>query len=324
VDRILEELQERARAALAEWGLPLQEPELLKYRENAVFKVRLADGGKAALRLHRPGYHSEQALLSELQWMDDLRRNGQCVPQPIATGDGRLLVGLDGGEKQFADLIGWVDGVQLGETGKPFAHARDRIVSLFHAVGAAMAEMHNVSDRWTPPANFSRSAWDAGGLLGEAPVWGRFWDCAGVSAEDREFLARLRANLIQRLQAISSDLDYGLIHADLVRENVLVSGDRIAMIDFDDCGYGWRLFDIATALLRNRREPHYPLIKASLLEGYRSKRALSHEALAHLPLFLTLRSLTYIGWAGERSELPDSAARMIRYVKEARELADAL
>jgi Ser/Thr protein kinase RdoA (MazF antagonist) len=324
VDSIVEELQERALAALGEWGLLPQEPELLKYRENAVFKVRLADGGKAALRLHRPGYHSEQALLSELQWMDDLRRNGLSVPQPIATGDGRLLVGLEGDEKQFADLIGWVDGAQLGETGKPLGYTSEQIAPLFYAVGAAMAEMHKISDRWTPPAHFSRNAWDADGLLGEAPVWGRFWDCAGISSDDRDFLTRLRADLIQRLQAISADLDYGLIHADLVRENVLVSGDRVAMIDFDDCGYGWRLFDISTALLRNRREPHYPLIKDSLVDGYRSKRALSDATLAHLPLFLTLRSLTYIGWAGERSDLPDSAERMTRYVREARELADAL
>ena len=79
----LDELQARAHRALAAWNLPAQEPELLKFRENAVFKVRLADGRTAALRLHRPGYHSEAALRSELQWMDELRRNGLNVPLPI-------------------------------------------------------------------------------------------------------------------------------------------------------------------------------------------------------------------------------------------------
>lgn len=324
MDRILEALQEKAHAALAEWGLPAHEPELLKYRENAVFKVWLADGAPAALRLHRPGYHNAATVLSELQWMDDLRRNGLAVPQPIPTPDGRLLVAIDNGEPQFADLIGWVDGVPIGETGKPLAHGRDEIGPLFRAVGTVMAEMHAIADRWTPSAHFQRHAWDADGLLGEAPFWGRFWDCAAMSADDRDFLVGLRGDLQQRLWQVSSGLDYGLIHADLVRENILVSGDQVAMIDFDDCGYGWRLFDIATALLRNRREPHYPLIEASLLDGYITRRALSAKELAQLPLFLTLRSLTYIGWAAARADLPDADERMTRYVDEARQLADAL
>jgi Ser/Thr protein kinase RdoA (MazF antagonist) len=320
---LIETLCRRATEALGHWDLPDQTPELLKYRENAVFKVRLADGGKAALRLHRPGYHSETALLSELQWMADLRANGLNVPLPLATTDGRLLVtlGLQSGERQYADLIDWVDGQQIGETGKPFAYAPDELASTFAAVGTAMAEMHNAADRWVPPAGFLRHAWDADGLLGEQPFWGRFWDCASLSHADRAFLAELRERLMERLATSSRDLDYGLIHADLVRENVLLSEGRVALIDFDDCGFGWRLFDLATALLRNRSEPHYPLIRQSLLDGYRSKRPLGETALAHLPLFLLLRSLTYIGWIGARPELADSAERMARYVNEARMLS---
>lgn len=57
----------RAQQALLHWGLADQTPELLKFRENAVFRIFLADGGPAALRLHRPGYHDTRALASELQ-----------------------------------------------------------------------------------------------------------------------------------------------------------------------------------------------------------------------------------------------------------------
>src|SRR5690349_19198874 len=102
----------RARLALARRRLPEQQPQLIKYRENAVFRVELANGAAAALRLHRPGYHSEEALASELAWMADLRRCGVPVPEPLSTPDGALLVCLgDGqGEPQYADLIGWVEG----------------------------------------------------------------------------------------------------------------------------------------------------------------------------------------------------------------------
>jgi Ser/Thr protein kinase RdoA (MazF antagonist) len=319
-----EELQARAQKALAAWGLPDQQPELLKYRENAVFKVRLGDGGKAALRLHRPGYHSEASLRSELLWMDDLRHNGLNVPRPIAALDGSLLVSLNGAEPQFADLIGWVEGRQIGEGGKVLDRPADEIARLYHSLGVTMAVMHNVSDRWTPPPGFSRPAWDSAGLLGENPLWGQFWNCAGFSAADASFLTDLRLRLQRRLDAVAASLDYGLIHADMVRENVLVDGERIAVLDFDDSGFGFRLFDIATVLLRCRRDPQYSSIKASLVAGYRSHRALSDSALSHLPLFLLLRGLTYIGWVGDRPDLPDAGERMARYIADVRELAGML
>lgn len=321
---VLADLQRLARQAIRAWNLPEQEPELLKYRENAVFKVYLADGAKAALRLHRPGYHSEAALRSELEWMDELRRHGLDVPQPIAAASGQFLVDLGGESPMFADLIGWVDGRQIGETGKPLDYHEAEVGRIYRALGVAMAEMHSISDRWTPPKSFTRSAWDRDGLLGETPLWGNFWNCPGIRTEDAAFLRALRARLLSRLKAVADSLDYGLIHADLVRENVLVDGDRVALIDFDDCGYGFRLFDIATTLLRNRRERHYEIIQTSLIGGYRSRRSLRDEELKHLPLFLLLRSLTYIGWAGTRRELPDVKERLARYVADARSLVEGV
>ena len=322
-------LHERACEALQHWELSGdQSPTLLKYRENAVFRVELADGTPAALRLHRPGYHSEGALLSELHWMDDLRRNGLRVPEPIPSTDGRLLVRLEASPRfgiQHADIIGWVDGEQLGETGTPLTFGPEEISRVFTALGATMAEMHNISDRWGPPATFSRPSWDLDGLLGEKPQWGRFWVCPGLEPGEIIRLEALRTFLQDRLRdAAEQNLDYGLIHADLVRENVFIAGDGIAFIDFDDCGYGWRLFDLATTLLKNRREPLYPLIRNSLIKGYRSRRPLADSAVDLLPLFLLLRSLTYIGWVGERPEINDARERMRRYVPEALELARSL
>lgn len=320
---IEEALTERARLALGRWRLPDQRPQLIKYRENAVFKVVLPAGGATALRLHRPGYHSRDALASELAWMADLRRRGVSVPEPISTPDGALLVGLESGQAEplYADLIGWVEGEPLGASGQPLLRSRTELGALFDRVGREMARLHDAADRFAVPAHFVRPAWNAEGLLGEEPFWGRFWDCPGLEREDRDLLARLRGTLQVQFGAIASGLDYGLIHADLVRENILVDGARVTFIDFDDCGFGFRLFDLATALLRNRNEPDYPTIRQSLLDAYLSVRPAMQTELAHLPLFLLLRALTYIGWAGARPELPDSNARLRRYVADARLLA---
>ena len=48
-----------------------------------------------------------------------------------------------------------------------------------------------------------------------------------------------------------------MIHADLVPENVLVDGDSIRLIDFDDAGFGWHHFEIATALISSSRQAHF-------------------------------------------------------------------
>ncbi|OHV79713.1 phosphotransferase enzyme family protein [Ensifer sp. LCM 4579] len=315
----------RAKVALSHWGLAGQTPELLKFRENAVFRIRLGDGAPAALRLHRPGYHDDRALASELQWMTALKAGGIHVPAPIQTLDGRDHVTLPAASpfaKQHADIVSWMHGEELGRSGTPLRQAPERLTEIFGQLGQAMAELHNVSDRWTPPASFIRPAWDFDGLLGENPFWGRFWDCPGLEPHKARQLAALRPLLAERLrEADHLGLDYGLIHADLVRENVLVGTDRVELIDFDDAGYGWRMFDIATTLLRNRGEPHFGLIQTSLIAGYRSRRPLPDAALDTLPLFLLIRSLTYIGWVGNRPETPNADERLTRYVKEALELA---
>lgn len=317
-------LDARARDALVHWTAFDPRPQLLKYRENAVFRVEL-DGEPAALRLHRPGYHDEAALRSELAWLAELRAGGMNVPYPLATLDGSLLIELPahgGMGRQHADLMSWVDGTPLGETGIPLAYSPDRLAVIFAAIGAAMADLHALSDRWTLPAGFRRRAWDFDGLLGDAPLWGRFWDCEGLSSARRQALNSLRYTLRPQLQGLAeTGLDYGLIHADLVRENIFVRGDEVAFIDFDDAGFGWRMFDLATALSKNLKEPAYDVLQASLIAGYRSRRRLSDDDLAALPLFLVLRSLTYIGWIAQRPEVPHAERRMQRFAEEALALA---
>ena len=281
MSEIEQALTKRAIGALRHWKLPDQRPHLIKYRENAVFRVELADGGTAALRLHRSGYHHGNALASELAWMADLRKRGVSVPEPIPTIDGALLARLDEApESQYADLIGWVTGEALGASGQPLKRSRASLAALFEAIGRQMARLHDAADRFAKPFDFVRPAWDAAGILGENPFWGRFWDFPGLGRDDGAFLAQLRDRLQGELASIESRLDFGLIHADLVRENILVDGGRIAFIDFDDCGFGFRLFDLATTLLRNRDEPDYPTIRQSLLDGYLSGRPAMRPAAA--------------------------------------------
>ena len=115
----------------------------------------------------------------------------------------------------------------------------------------------------------------------------------------------LRARISEDLTAFGRTPDrFGLIHADLVPENILVDTDRVRIIDFDDAGFGWHLFDIATSLYFIRRESFYTQARDALIAGYRQHRPLSDEHLRLLPLFLAARGTTYLGWMHTRHGEP--------------------
>lgn len=298
-------------AALAAWGLQQAQVTFVAGRENRVFRVQ-NDECLFALRLKRPGYRSDAELHAELQWMAAMEQAGLRVPRPQPSRQGRLLEIVHG---QRADLLSWLPGQPLGASQQPL-NLPDA-PGVFHRLGQETARLHQASDAWRRPAGFTRCAWDLDGLLGEAPVWGRFWDNPALDLPTRRLLEDFRASATQTLRQHADAMDYGLVHADLVRENVLVDGHRIGLLDFDDGGFGFRVFDLATTLLKNLAESDYPALKAALLKGYTSVRSLDTELIE---LFIALRATTYVGWIVPRLGEPGSEARNRRYIDSARRL----
>ena len=84
-------LEAAGHEALQRWTMRDCNLHLIKYRENAVFRVD-NDGVRRALRLHRCGYHSDAELLSELQWMQALGDAGITVPTIVPAASGELFV----------------------------------------------------------------------------------------------------------------------------------------------------------------------------------------------------------------------------------------
>lgn len=303
---------ERARAAAAPWGLADAPIELAARRENAVFRVRGADGD-LALRLHRPGYRDADQLRSELEWMAALARGGLSVPRPIARPGGALFAEMG---DTLVDVLTWLPGETLGKAGEINGVA-DRAAFCRH-LGAQMARLHDLSDAWEMPEGFTRPAWDRQGLLGEAPLWGRFWEHPHLSPAQAALFRAAREAAGEALAECEGTADYGLIHADLISENMLIAGDRLSFIDFDDGGPGFRDFELATFLLRFVDAPDHADLRAALCEGYGARRAVDG---AQLELFLLLRALTYPGWIAARLGEPGAQARSARAIAVAEALA---
>ena len=86
-------LLDLAHRAMAHYNLPeASTASLLNLSENATYRIDAPDGRRWALRIHREGYQSRQAIASELAWAMDLRQTGVAItPNPLAGADGKLV-----------------------------------------------------------------------------------------------------------------------------------------------------------------------------------------------------------------------------------------
>jgi Ser/Thr protein kinase RdoA (MazF antagonist) len=302
---------EVAYRACKHWSCITSVPVLFMQRENSVFTVETTRG-PAALRVHRHGYHSKQAIVSEMKWMAHLAACGLKVPEPLSNLENTYLAEIAfEGQIYFVDVLSWLDGTPLGNSIDPLPYNKAELRAIFFNLGEAIARLHAASDTWVIPADFQRHAWDVDGFVGETPFWGAFWNAGELTDGERSLLSQARLKAVAVLRSLKhKGADYGLIHADFVRQNILVTADGLRIIDFDDSGFGFRMYDIATALVKNRAEPHYDVLKQSLFSGYRAQRQLSLMDEQALDVFLALRDFAYLGWMEARRSEVGVAERM--------------
>ena len=286
-----------AHAALPAYDLhPDTEITLLNVSENGTFRLDDPEAGRSVLRVHRSGYHSEQAIRSELAWVQALRSEGIVrTPAHLPAADGASVVEARtaDGDARFAVRFEWVEGHEPDET---------RLVSDFDELGRIAARLHLHAKAWQQPAGFTRFVWDYDTSLGARGHWGRWQDGLGVGAEELAVLGRLDEVLRGRLAAYGKGPDrFGLIHADMRLANLLVSGERVTVIDFDDCGFSWFMYDVASAVSFIEHEPYVPDLVDAWVTGYRRVAPLSAEDESEIPTFVMLRRLLLVAWIGSHS-----------------------
>jgi Ser/Thr protein kinase RdoA (MazF antagonist) len=221
---------------------------------------------------------------------------------PTREGAKVLSVSLDDlAQARNVVLFDWVDGAA--------PTAED--VPSFLRLGAVSARMHAHSRRWTRPPSFARFTWDYSTTLGPDGHWGRWQDALGMTPGGLAQLTRLDETIRGRLERYGKGpARFGLTHADLRIANLLVDGDRTIVIDFDDCGPAWFMYDWATAVSFIEDHPQVPELQAAWVEGYRSVGPLSAEDEDELPTFVMLRRLLLTAWIGSHHTFATEAAEL--------------
>ncbi len=304
-------LGELARDATVRWGLREARITPVAYRENMTFRVDADGRGCFALRIHQAGYRSNAEIESELAFMQALREGGVGTPEVVPAADGSPFVVVESGsvpEARQCDLFEWIDGRPLRGAGAETEVEAPELARAYEEVGRQAGAIAEAAEKWQRPPDFTRPAWDAEGIFGKSAHLGDFRTLAMLSGEQRALLERLAEKLAADLAAFGKAPDrYGLSHGDFLPENILLCADGIRLIDFDDCGEGWFLFEFATALFDLLGQPAFDPCLAALVSGFRERRALPDAHLALLPAFLLARVLSYLGWSATRVHLRKAA-----------------
>ncbi|TCK30213.1 Ser/Thr protein kinase RdoA (MazF antagonist) [Ancylobacter aquaticus] len=301
----LSRIEDALRAALPRWGLSGEtELRLLTISENATFRAQdRATGREIVFRVHRPGYHSRAEIESELAWLSALGRE-QVVPTltPVPQTEGSLIAELDeGGTRRHAVAFERVPGREPAEG--------DDLARWYRELGAINARLHLHARRWQRPEGFTRKRWDYDAMLGKVKLWGDWRAAPGLTTAGRAVLERTDAVLRDLLDDYGTgEKRFGLVHADMRLANLLVEGDRLSVIDFDDCGFSWYLYDFASAVSFSEHEPYIPTLQAAWIEGYRSVAPLTDDDCAILPVFIMLRRLLLTAWIASHAETPTAQA----------------
>ena len=297
-----------AEEAIKHWDVEVKSINLHLQSENTVFKVEGLDGNTYALRIHRKGYHDLEELNSEHVWTSSLSNAGLLVPEAVVTRSGEAYTSvsfLNSSEYRYVGLVKWIEGTILNDL---ILDLEEKDVSdLYESLGKVVAKFHKATIAWEKPKDFKRHSFDTDGLLGSKPFWGRFWEAQNATTREREKLSLIRNNITEILSKLPRDINsFGMIHADLHSQNVLIQGKSLSVIDFDDSGFGWYGFDLAVAIWDRldftATGCHFDIAYKSLIRGYLEERPNAKDIIETIPTFLLMRTLMIIRWIEDRPE----------------------
>ncbi len=288
-------------------------PELMQFSENRTYLVRdLSGRRRAVLRLCRPGYHTADELYAEIRWLLRLNRDmeprertadtpvpppGLEIPVPVADSDGRYVHGAaaEDGLLYYGVVFRYLTGRLLEDL------TLDGQAVWFGRIGEAAAFLHRQVRGWTASRDMRRVSWTYETMLGNNAVWGDWRSVSALTRQGYDILKAADRRIRAKLEEYgTAENRYGLIHADLRAANLLTDGGCLKIIDFDDCGYGWYMQDLAASLSFIETLDIVPLLITEWLKGYGRILEPNEEDRRMIPTFIMMRRLQLLAWVSSR------------------------
>lgn len=276
---------------------------LLKYSENLTF---LIDSGneKKIFRVNRPDYHTFAELNSEVVWMDMIRKNTNLIVPEVFAGTNKNLIQNIVSEKTgmtyYCSLFSFMSGAIVKNI-----RGKELLRKMFE-IGKITAKLHIFSIKNIN--NLDRFEWNYESLFGENARWGDWRKYKGLTEDNILLIENVLEIIKIRLENFGKSIEkYGIIHSDLHLSNIITKGDALKVIDFDDCGYGWYMYDLGCTLV-DYNDGLKELISA-WIRGYEKIRKLSYHEKKEIPTFILMRRILRLAWL--ESHADSDTARLV-------------
>ena len=297
---------------LACWDIPdSARIDLLTISENATFRVTFGNETRI-IRIYRPSYHQNDEILSELLWLQAIEQSGiVTVPHLFISRFGKLFV--EAGIFRLA-CFSFIQGQE--------PQADKALVRRFFELGKISAKLHRQSMNWVRPESFIRKHWSYETMIGRNAIWGNWREAENLSSQDREILENCDRTLEYFSSTFPKDkAHYGLIHGDLRLANLLIDGEKLAVIDFDDCGFSWFGLDLANALSFIEDSPFVPSYINAWLQGYGEVMPVNREMADMIVHLIMMRRLQLTAWLETHNQTPTAKKLRKTFLKGTVELA---
>mgnify|MGYP000082090967 CR=1 FL=1 len=279
-----------------QYCLKIRQLKFIHHGENTTFKLLDNKGDSYQVRIHRYNYHSDKAILEEITWVNRLFNKGMDVPCPVHNKAGKFLskeiFRFDDTSRQVV-IFKWVKGRRI------LTYFPDH---KFSQIGKTLAFLHKDTFNYKVK---HRKYWGADGLVGKNKTYGKTKKIEWLTQKEEALLKRVTKTNLRLLRKYERNTNkVGLIHADIHSGNILMNKGEVCLIDFDDCGDGMHLYDIATTLYKPWRNytlkklpyKRYTEIQDYLLQAYSKIHNITQKDIEMIPVFLDTRVLTGIEW----------------------------
>ncbi|WP_414561863.1 MULTISPECIES: phosphotransferase enzyme family protein [unclassified Anabaena] len=279
--------------AVNKYGLENAQLTRMGGASNTNFKVDI-DSISYLLRLHTSALHDQVAIWSELAWLNSLQSDTPLViSKPIFNLTGELVtsVSVDDEPETLCTLMSWVEG-KIPPTVNTLTDEQ------LAKVGSLMAQLHIHSQQFRLPAGFKRHTFDEVHFSGRLEALYRVLSNTELDKNDLNSLQTNANYIINYFAQLERKQDkFGIIHADFHSGNYLLCNEEVYIIDFERCGFGFYLYDLALALMELEEQQ-----QKVFLQGYESVKQLPADYTNLKQVFLCLAYVDNLGFLVANSE----------------------
>nr|WP_154985405.1 phosphotransferase [Paenibacillus xylanexedens] len=266
-----------ALSAIQQYDLEWDKIEFIQLSESITYKIETSTANHYLLRIHSDRLSREE-IRSELLLLQALKKSKELnVSEGIPSCDGIYVLEIEtemGYRRPYVTMMRWIEGEKT--TGEfTDSHA--------YNMGVMISRLHAAAKDFNPPSDFVRSAWGVESYKRELAKLERYHQ-RFLSEKAWKLYQDAAEKVVSQLTTMRpTEHNYGLIHADLHTGNMVFNDDQPSPIDFERCGYGYFLYDMAGTMLEL-----WPKHRWQLIQGYERSRKLETDYTRDLECFFIM------------------------------------